>query len=353
MPNVGGAKGFWNILKSVSVTEITREANRPVNIAIVGTPESRAEAMTRLYQTENASTTGEELEPVQKAIASPFIHTFDSTSPDAGFPDQPGMFDFVIDTGGGRSEATVPAPIYSVDEMGGWDEMIGHILEDRHDLALALARNLPALRPRVAQNIIQATATANAQFALVTGVAEAIPLAAWLLPVNSLSDIVVLTKNQTLMVLRLAAIYGLSLDYRSRMKEVAPILGNAFGWRAIARELTGAIPFVGFLVRASIAYAGTVTVGKAAQVYYETGETLTRAQLRKLYHDAYDGAREKVRKLAGSTRRVTANRQRAIAAAPEASITSETAEELEPIPPKFLDAEFSPVAAEPEPALEE
>ena len=64
-----------------------------------------------------------------------------------------------------------------------------------------------------------------------------------LLPVNALSDIVILTKNQALMTLRLAAAYGLSLEYKSRLKEIGPILGNAFGWRAVAREIVGVLPF--------------------------------------------------------------------------------------------------------------
>src|SRR5262249_20755394 len=142
----------------------------------------------------------------------------------------------------------------------------------------------------------------NAQFALLTGISQAIPLTGIFLPVNALSDIVVLTKNQAMMTLRLAAAYGLSVDYKSRMKELAPILGNAFGWRAVARELAGVIPGVGFLVRATIAYAGTVTVGKAAQLYYETGETVTNAQVRRIYQEAYEASREKVRAIAESVR---------------------------------------------------
>jgi hypothetical protein len=87
------------------------------------------------------------------------------------------------------------------------------------------------------------------------------------------------------------------------MKELAPILVNAFGWRAIARELVGAIPGFGFLARASISFAGTFALGKAAQTYYETGETVTRAQMKRLYEEAYASARDRVKAIAETLRR--------------------------------------------------
>jgi uncharacterized protein (DUF697 family) len=301
MAKLGGAKGFWDIIKSVSVAEIAREANRPLSVAVVGTPERRAEAMQRLFAAEEQARNAE----IVKARAlpePPFVQGFDGMSEEAQFPRQAGVFDLVIDVGGGREGAPEGTLIYSVVELGGWEQTLDRILEDRPELALPLARNFPVFRKRVAQRLITQTATANAQFALVTGVAEALPITAILLPVNSLSDIVILTKNQVMLTLRLAAAYGLSVDYKSRMKELAPILANAFGWRAIARELVGAVPFIGFLPRAMIAYAGTVTVGKAAQFYYETGETVTTSQVKRLYQEAYEASREKVRALAETLR---------------------------------------------------
>lgn len=302
MAKLGGAKGFWKILKSVSIAEIAQEANRPLSIALVGAAADRAEALQALFM---PTLPGQPAE-TPRALAlpeTPFVQGFDATSELAGFPRQPGVFDLVIDLGGGRQDTPEGTLIYTVPELGGWDATLERILEDRPNLALALARNFPVFRRRVAQRIVTETALANAQFALITGLSEAIPITAILLPVNSLSDIVILTKNQAMMTLRLAAAYGLPVDYKSRMKEVAPILGNAFGWRAIARELVGAVPLVGFLVRAMIAYAGTYTVGKGVQTYYETGETLTAAQARRLYREAYESSRDKVRQLADTLRR--------------------------------------------------
>jgi uncharacterized protein (DUF697 family) len=300
MANVTRAANFWKILKSVSVAEIAREANRPISIAVVGPADVRREATDSLF--EAPGSTGEEMVPAARLPAEPFLQVFDATTEEAGFPRQQGVFDFVIDVGSGREGVPEGTPVYSIAEIGGWEETLDRILEDRPDLLLPLARNLPVFRGIASQRIIAQTASANAQFALLTGMAEAIPITNVFLPVSAVSDIIVLTKNQTMMVLRLAAAHGLPVDYRSRTKEVAPILANAFGWRAIARELVGGIPMVGFLARAMIAYAGTVTVGKAAQLYYETGESVTKAQAKRIYREAYAASREKVRALAGNLR---------------------------------------------------
>jgi uncharacterized protein (DUF697 family) len=301
MAKLGSPKGFWDIIKSVSVAQIAKEANRPLSVAIIGSPERRQEATQMLFADD---TPGHPDAPTKaRALPEPpFVQGFEAMTEEAQFPRQTGVFDLVIDVGGGREGAPEGTRIYAVAELDGWENTLDRILEDRPELALPLARNFPVFRRKVALRIISQTAIANAQFALVTGVAEALPITAILLPVNSLSDIVILTKNQVMMILRLAAAYGLPVDYKSRTKEVAPILANAFGWRAVARELVGVVPFIGFLPRAMIAYAGTVTVGKAAQLYYETGETVTSSQARRLYREAYEASRERVRALAESLR---------------------------------------------------
>lgn len=296
--NYGGPKGFWDRLKSISVAEVAREADRPLNIAVIGAPDVRTEAHKALFTDSGSISLHNTALPI-----APALHGYDALTVEANFPEQPGIFDFVLDLGNGSRDG-LPAgtTVYSIRELGGWEATLDRIVQDRPDIELALARSFPIFRSRVAQRIINATALTNAQFTLLTGIASAFPLTAVLLPVNSLSDIVVLTKNQIMMTLRLAAAYGLEVDYKSRMKEVGPILANAFGWRAIARELLGAVPIVGVLAKPAISYAGTVTVGKAAQFYYQTGENISAAQLRRIYKEAYAVSREKLRALSANVR---------------------------------------------------
>ncbi|MEO7720248.1 MAG: hypothetical protein ABIY70_28995, partial [Capsulimonas sp.] len=81
-------------------------------------------------------------------------------------------------------------------------------------------------------------------------------------------------------------------------RELLPVFGSAFGWRAVARELVGLVPGgVGVVVKGAIAYAGTYTVGKTASIYFSTGQKLTAARMKQLYQDAYRSALDKVRGL--------------------------------------------------------
>ncbi len=335
--NYGGPKGFWDRLKSISVAEVAREANRPLNIAVIGAPDVRAEAHKALYSDPGSVALQGSTLPV-----APGLNGYDSLTVESNFPDQPGIFDFVLDLGNGsRDGLPVGTTVYSIRELGGWEATLDRIVEDRPDIELALARNFPIFRSRIAQRIINATAMTNAQFTLLTGIASAFPPTAILLPVNSLSDIMVLTKNQIMMTLRLAAAYGLEVDYKSRMKEVGPILANAFGWRAIARELIGAVPIVGVLAKPAISFAGTVTVGKAAQFYYQTGENISTAQLRRIYKDAYALSREKLRAL-------TTARSKRKQVAPEAELP-----QLSAAPMQLNDIEYleEPIEVEHEEVL--
>ena len=81
------------------------------------------------------------------------------------------------------------------------------------------------------------------------------------------ADFAVLTLNQIRLVLRLAAAHGIEID-QSRLPEVLATVGAGFGFRALARQLLGAIPVAGWVVRAGIAYAGTRALGEAAHRYF-------------------------------------------------------------------------------------
>jgi len=229
MSRLGSPKGFFDIIKAVSIVEIAKEANRPVSVAVIGDSERRVQAMEALFSGDPAN---KERVKTRALPESPFIQAFDAMTDEASFPRTPGVFDLVIDLGGGRRDVPSGTPVYSVAELGGWTETLERILDDKPDLALPLARSFPVFRKIVSQRIINQTATANAQFSLLTGITAQFPILAIALPVNSLSDVVILTKNQAMMVLRIAAAHGLSLDYKSRIKEVVPLVGNAFiFWR--------------------------------------------------------------------------------------------------------------------------
>lgn len=297
-----GPKKFWEILKSMSLAEIAREAERPITLAVVGPPESRDPIVQSLYRQSSNFAATKSPSHVHSGLSS--LLFYNSFEEEDGFPRAPDYHDVVIDLTGQRDGAPEGAPIFSLPDLGGWHRTLESILEDKPSLALALARSFPAFRPMVASQIISQTALVNAEFAMLSGLVEQVPLLGAIgVPGAAFSDIIVLTKNQVMMTLRLAAIYGLEVDFQKRIAELTPILGNAFGWRAIARELVGLVPVVGFASRAAIAYAGTITAGKAAQFYYETGRHMGAGQIRRIYQEAFGAAKERLRSLATKNRR--------------------------------------------------
>ena len=140
------------------------------------------------------------------------------------------------------------------------------------DQQVALAAQLPPLRPVLFARLIDRTARANASFALTTGLAETIPVLT--APLN-LGDMVVLTKNQLMMCYRLALMAGRDDEPRAMMGEIIGVLGSGVLFRQVARQLVGLIPVAGLLPKVAIAYAGTYAIGRAMVGWTTEGRQVT------------------------------------------------------------------------------
>jgi hypothetical protein len=102
------------------------------------------------------------------------------------------------------------------------------------------------------------------------------------------SDTAFLTMNQVRMAFLIAAASDRPVGYVEQKSEIATVIGSAFGWRALARQLVGKVPFGGgLLAKAAIAYAGTKVLGLSLNHLYSIGFTYTREERDKLYADAF------------------------------------------------------------------
>lgn len=162
-------------------------------------------------------------------------------------------------------------------------EFIPRVLEALPDQHLALARRYPLFRLAVARKLINDTSIANATYALSTGLAEVVP--ALDIPFN-VADVVILTKNQALMVYKLGLALGLSTRWQDHVAELGGVVGVGFLWRQIARQLIGLIPVWGILPKVAVAYAGTYAVGEAIMRWYQTGHKVSGRGMSELYADA-------------------------------------------------------------------
>ncbi len=162
-------------------------------------------------------------------------------------------------------------------------EFIPRVLDALPERHLALARRYPLFRLAVARKLINDTAIASATYAFSTGLAEVIP--ALDIPFN-VADVVILTKNQALMVYKLGPALGLSTRWQDHVAELGGVVGAGFLWRQVARQLVGLIPVWGILPKVAVAYAGTYAVGEAIVRWYQTGHKVSGSGMRELYASA-------------------------------------------------------------------
>ena len=277
---VSGAWRLWSFFKTLSVSDIAADAERPFHLALIGDADQTDRLLARLAHEA----------PVPREAASS-TEAVDVRAITDAYP---------------RAEAAPSGSLLlsaGLDEAGLAEALAG-IVTAHPDLRIALARRVPAFRPASVNALIAESAKENAKIALLSALPGVVPATAFLLPATALGDMLVLTKNQALLLLQIAAAYGKEVDLRARTRELLPVVGSAFGWRAAARELIGLVPGgIGLVVKGSIAYAGTYTVGRAAAIYYSTGHTLTAPRLRQLYNDAYKEAGSRVRPLLARRRK--------------------------------------------------
>jgi hypothetical protein len=169
------------------------------------------------------------------------------------------------------------------------------IVRENDDLAPALACAYPSFRVPVVDRVIQSIARENAFFSIATALPDVVPSLVelpWALG-EFASDTAFLTANQIRMAFQIAAACDRPVGFSHQKAEIVGIAAGAFGWRAIARELTGKIPFGGGLIpKGAIAYAVTYGIGKGLERLYQAGAPYSRAERREIYRQAYERGRE-------------------------------------------------------------
>jgi len=321
----------WNTIREINVGEIQEEAEQPVTLLLIGDSGVRAPVARALRGVPGrfpAAGLGALLEydlplPREQQAdlhqATLIVLALDGSLPLP--PDIEGMVDrlsmvsapsVVVCLGADRLPRTADGeeadlggmPIIFVAERAQEkiaEKLLPEIVERiPTEQRVAAARRLPGLRGVVAREIIGDTAFSNATNALTSGIPELIPLLN--VPLNA-ADILVLTKNQALMVYRLGLAFGASGDFQAQMREILPVIGGGFVWRQVARQLVGLVPGFGLLPKVAVAYAGTYAAGQAAALWYSRGEVLSRAALGRLYKQAMVLGRQRAAELLARRRR--------------------------------------------------
>ncbi|HEV3089635.1 MAG TPA: hypothetical protein VGX96_20705 [Candidatus Elarobacter sp.] len=161
-----------------------------------------------------------------------------------------------------------------------------HLIDCCKGIEVAVGRRLPALRDTVAAKLTRDAALNALKVAGASAVVDHVPLLGIVLGAfASGADMFAITGIQMNLMLNIGATYGRDPDL-SAMWELLPIVGGGFGWRALARELSGFIPVGGIFIKAAIAYAGTVVVGEGVAFFYRNGRQMNVEDAAHIYDDA-------------------------------------------------------------------
>ena len=178
------------------------------------------------------------------------------------------------------------------DDRDAVDRLRADIMKRNAERAPAFGRALPAFRAAAAKQVIDETSAANAQFSLVSNIPAILPVVGNIAAAGA--DFIVLTKNQVMMLYKLAAVFGRDLrDQRTILQDVLPVVGAGLIWRTAARQAATWLPFAaGTIPKLAIAYVGTMAVGRAAEFYYRTGLKPTRSQMDQFARQAAELLRQ-------------------------------------------------------------
>lgn len=286
---LGALRSFVGVLRELSFDEVREQAETPPRLLVLGPDPALARRLgvalvgppgELAVVPRGLDATLEEMERYDAVV----VHDPAATGAAARLRSR-----FQVEGG--------PSPVFAFDGSGpddaaAVDRLRGVIASRLPDHAPAFGRAFPAFREAAVKAVVDETAKANAQFALVSNIPAVIPVVGSLAAAGA--DFLILTKNQVMMIFKVAAIHGRDLhDQLGILREMVPVVGAGLFWRTVAREAASFVPLAaGTIPKVVIAYAGTLSAGRAADFYYRTNRTPTRDQMQTYYRQAAEAVRK-------------------------------------------------------------
>lgn len=303
---IGNIAQFWRLTRELDINGLRETFERSVTIRVLGSELAAAQRLARLIEPDPSA--GEVavgvLAGAEPGRADLYVVAVGST----------------LDSDQRRhlSELSVgDVPLILVQSDAAADLLVVGIPEDRvltlnpadgddetrdrlfkvlvraaPEVLLSAGRRHPLLREPVADHLIRDTSRVNAQFAAISSLPANIPLVGGL--VGDMADVLVLTKNQVVLLFKLAGLYGRDLRLRRQLLlEILPVVGGAFFWRTTARAAVGLLPPILALVpKTLVAFTGTYTVGQMARFYFRSGDRPSPELIQELRNEGARLARE-------------------------------------------------------------
>ncbi len=318
---IGNVSQFWRLTRELDVNALREEFERPASIQILGSDQRSAERVRALLVPARAigddsvfagtlagwlASRSDRRSPADVVIAV-LGASLDPVSrralTDLSIDETPLLL-VQLESSEGLMVLGVPEEHIVTFAPGEADHVSRARLMDAlvascPEAMLSLGRRLPTLRDAVATHLIRDSSRVNAQFAAVSSIPASLPLVGGM--VGDVADMVVLTKNQVILLFKLAGLYGRDLRLGQRLVlEILPVVGGAFFWRSTARALVGLLPtIVSVVPKAVIAYSGTFVVGEMARYYYREGQRPPPELVDDLRRQGLDLARRTLERVRG------------------------------------------------------
>ena len=185
--------------------------------------------------------------------------------------------------------------------------LLPHLIDTCKGVEIAVGRRLPVLRTTVAAKLTRDAALNALKVSGASAIVDNLPVVgAFLGAFVSAGDMMAITGIQMMLMLQIRATFGKDPDV-AQMWELLPVVGGGFGWRALARELSGFIPVGGVIIKSAIAYAGTIVVGEGATFFELHGRHMSKADATRIYEDARKSAQTFARDMLTKIRRTPPN----------------------------------------------
>jgi uncharacterized protein (DUF697 family) len=282
---IGNVAQFWRITRELDIGGLREALDRPVILRVLGSDLTIAQRVARLIEPDplagevSAGVLGvlsrEHADAYIIAIGGPLEPDARRTLSELSVSEVPLLLVQSEDAKGmlvlGIPEERILTLGYTEADDEVRERLFRALVQAAPEVMLSAGRRHPLLREPVAEHLIRDTSRVNAQFAALSSLPANIPLIGGL--VGDMADVLVLTKNQVLLLFKLAGLYGRDLALgRQLIAEILPVVGGAFVWRSTARALVGLLPtLLGVVPKTLVAYTGTYVVGQTARYYYRFG----------------------------------------------------------------------------------
>jgi uncharacterized protein (DUF697 family) len=310
---IGNVSQFWRLTRELDIPGLRDSFEHPVSVRVLGSDYRTAERVARLIDPDpltgelGAGLLGEpgreRADLYVAAVAGPLDQDARRTLNQLSVGDRPLLLVQIEGASGVLllgvpQDRVVTLEATTADDVAR-EKILAALVRADPEVALPLGRRHPLVREAVAEHLIRDTSRVNAQFAALSSLPAMLPLIGGL--AGDMADMLVLTKNQVLLLFKLGGLYGRNLELGSELLvEVAPVVGGGFLWRTVARSLVGLLPpLFGLLPKTFVAYTGTFLVGELARYYYRHGRKPSPEIVRELTDEARRMARSTMSRLRG------------------------------------------------------